>query len=67
MLIDSHCHLNYLDDPDSAMERARQEGVTTCLCISVDEEGYTGVKALAATPVCALRRVKNQVRSRRLK
>ena len=49
MLIDSHCHLNYLDDPDGAIERARQSGVTTCLCISVDEDGYAGVKALADT------------------
>ena len=49
MLIDSHCHLNYLEDPDGAIERARQSGVTTCLCISVDEDGYAGVKALADT------------------
>jgi TatD DNase family protein len=49
MLIDSHCHLNYLDDPDGAIERARQSGVTTCLCISVDEDGYASVKALADT------------------
>ena len=49
MLIDSHCHLNYLDDPDGAIERARQSGVSTCLCISVDEEGYAGVIGLANT------------------
>ena len=42
MLIDSHCHLNYLDDPDGAIERARQSGVSSCLCISVDEQGYAG-------------------------
>ena len=49
MLIDSHCHLNYLDDPNRAIERARQSGVSTCLCISVDEEGYAGVIGLANT------------------
>ena len=47
MLIDSHCHLNYLDDPEAAIHRAREAGVTACLCISVDEAGFTGVKALA--------------------
>ena len=49
MLIDSHCHLNYLDDPEGAIERARQSGVSSCLCISVDEEGYSGVIGLAKT------------------
>lgn len=48
MLIDSHCHLNYLDDPEQAIMRAREAGVTTCLCISVDEAGFTGVMALAS-------------------
>lgn len=47
MLIDSHCHLNYLDDPEDAIVRAREAGVTSCLCISVDEAGFAGVKSLA--------------------
>jgi TatD DNase family protein len=47
MLIDSHCHLNYLDDPEEAIGRAREAGVTTCLCISVDEAGFSAVKSLA--------------------
>ena len=47
MLIDSHCHLNYLDNPEEAVERAKEAGVTSCLCISVDEAGFSGVKALA--------------------
>ena len=47
MLIDSHCHLNYLDDPEEAVARAKEAGVTSCLCISVDEAGFSGVKALA--------------------
>ena len=49
MLIDSHCHLNYLDDPEGAIERARQSGVSSCLCISVDEESHAGVIGLANT------------------
>ena len=49
MLIDSHCHLNYLEDPDKAVLRAREAGVTGCLCISVDEPGFAGVMDLAAS------------------
>jgi TatD DNase family protein len=48
MLIDSHCHLNYLEDPKQAILRARESGVTSCLCISVDEPGFAGVMALAS-------------------
>lgn len=36
MYIDSHCHLNYLEDPDQALERARASGVSGCLCIGVE-------------------------------
>ena len=49
MLIDSHCHLNYLDDPEQAILRARESGVTGCLCISVDEPGFAGVMDLASS------------------
>lgn len=48
MLIDSHCHLNYLEDPEQAIVRARQAGVSSCLCISVDEAGFPDVMALAS-------------------
>lgn len=48
MLIDSHCHLNYLDDPEDALARARGNGVTSCLCISVDEAGFPDVKHFAS-------------------
>ena len=37
MYIDSHCHLNYLDDPQQALLNARAAGVTTCLCIGVEQ------------------------------
>ncbi|MGA1675686.1 MAG: TatD family hydrolase [Pseudomonadales bacterium] len=36
MLIDSHCHLNMLDHPEAALERARQAGISGFLCIGVE-------------------------------
>jgi TatD DNase family protein len=47
VLIDSHCHLNLLDDPDGALAAARARGVEGFLCIGVDEPGIAGVLALA--------------------
>lgn len=47
MLVDSHCHLNYLDDPGAALSRARATGVGGFLCIGVDGEGIDDVLALA--------------------
>lgn len=47
MLIDSHCHLNYLDDPDAALDLARERGVSGFLCIGVDESGIDEVLAFA--------------------
>lgn len=47
LLIDSHCHLNYLDDPDLALQAARQAGVAACVCIGVDEKGWPDVAAIA--------------------
>ena len=35
MLVDSHCHLNYLDDPDARLAAARAAGVGAFLCIGV--------------------------------
>lgn len=48
MLIDSHCHLNYLDAPAEKLAAARAAGVGGFLCIGVDHEGLAAVLALAA-------------------
>lgn len=47
LLIDSHCHLNYLDDPELALTTARERGVSACVCIGVDEKGWPEVAAMA--------------------
>ena len=47
MLIDSHCHLNMLDDPAAALDCAREQGVDGFLCIGVDEPGIGEVLRLA--------------------
>ena len=47
VLVDSHCHLNYLDDPEVCLASARSEGVRGFLCIGVDEAGADEVVALA--------------------
>jgi TatD DNase family protein len=47
LFIDSHCHLNYLQGPDEVLERARSAGVSTCLCISVEQKRIGEVLALA--------------------
>lgn len=49
MLVDSHCHLNYLDDPAERLAAARAGGVSGFLCIGVDEAGMSDVLALAET------------------
>ena len=48
MLVDSHCHLNYLDEPDEALRAARGGGVRGFLCIGVDRTSIDSVLALAA-------------------
>lgn len=48
MFVDSHCHLNYLEDPDAALVRARERGVAECLCIGVDQEAIEEVLQFAA-------------------
>ena len=48
MLVDSHCHLNYLDAPAVQLVAARKVGVTGFLCIGVDHSGIEAVLALAA-------------------
>jgi TatD DNase family protein len=47
LLVDSHCHLNYLEDPARRLEEARARGVGGFLCIGVDEAGIDQVLALA--------------------
>ncbi len=47
MLVDSHCHLNYLEDPGLRIREARGAGVTGQLCIGVDEARISEVLALA--------------------
>ena len=47
MLVDSHCHLNYLDDPGARIREARESGVTTQLCIGVDQAHIAEVLSLA--------------------
>ena len=47
MLVDSHCHLNYLETPELCLAAARERGVNGFLCIAVDEAGSTQVLALA--------------------
>jgi len=38
LLVDSHCHLNYLDDPDASLSAARAAGVGAFLCIGVGKD-----------------------------
>lgn len=47
MLVDSHCHLNYLDDPEGCLIDARARGVDRFLCIGVDRTGIDDVVNLA--------------------
>lgn len=48
MLVDSHCHLNYLDDPDARLATARACGVGAFLCIGVNESTHDAVVDIAA-------------------
>jgi len=47
MLIDSHCHLNYLDDPYGAFLAAKQRGIDQVLCIGVEQATIHEVLDLA--------------------
>jgi len=47
VLVDSHCHLNYLDDPDAKLAAARAAGVGAFLCIGVDAATHPAVVSLA--------------------
>ena len=48
MFIDSHCHLNYLDDTDAALDNAATAGVSGMLCIGVEEATIEDVLRIAA-------------------
>ena len=48
MLVDSHCHLNYLEDPAARLAEAREAGVSGLLCIGVDAEHIDQVLQIAA-------------------
>ena len=47
MLVDSHCHLNYLEDPARRLAHARARGISAMLCIGVDAAHIGEVLALA--------------------
>ena len=49
MLVDSHCHLNYLDDPAARLADARTAGIDAVLCIAVDADHIQEVLELART------------------
>ena len=49
MLVDSHCHLNYLEDPAAALARARDRGISACLCIGVEAATIEDVLQIALT------------------
>jgi len=48
VLVDSHCHLNYLDDCDARLSAARARGVGGFLCIGVNAGTRDAVAGLAA-------------------
>jgi TatD DNase family protein len=51
LLVDSHCHLNYLDDPSASLAVARSRGVGEVLCIGVGAEHIDQVLNLAESEV----------------
>jgi len=46
--VDSHCHLQSLPDPDAAIDRAREAGVTGMVCVGTDLETSRQAVELAA-------------------
>jgi TatD DNase family protein len=48
LLVDSHCHLNYLPDPGGRLAAARDAGVGGLLCVGVDEAHIHEVLDLAS-------------------
>jgi len=49
VLVDSHCHLNYLDDPDARLAAARASGVEAFLCVGVNEGTHDAVMRIATS------------------
>ena len=47
MFIDSHCHLNYLENPEEKIVNARESGVEAILCIGVEHDRIAEVVDLA--------------------
>jgi TatD DNase family protein len=47
-VIDTHAHLDMLEDPDAAVDRARDAGVTTILTVGTDRERWRTSLELAA-------------------
>jgi TatD DNase family protein len=47
VLVDSHCHLNLLDDCDAKLAAARAAGVLGFLCIGVNRDSHADVLAVA--------------------
>lgn len=48
MFVDSHCHLNYLDDPEAAIRRAQDAGVHHILTVGVDPDSCEAAIDFAA-------------------
>jgi TatD DNase family protein len=49
VIVDSHCHLTYLDDPDECLATARRRQVGAFLCVGVDESNSREVIELASS------------------
>ena len=47
VFVDSHCHLNYLDNPEDKIVAARESGVEAILCIGVEQDRIAEVVGLA--------------------
>ncbi len=47
MYVDSHCHLNYLDNPHEKLLSAKEAGVQTILCVGVEKDRIDEVLELA--------------------
>jgi TatD DNase family protein len=51
VLVDSHCHLNYLDDLDAKLASARASGIGAFLCIGVNAATHAEVIDIATRNV----------------
>ncbi|MGA1664931.1 MAG: TatD family hydrolase, partial [Burkholderiaceae bacterium] len=46
-LVDSHCHLDYLHDPEASLALALEAGVSTVVVPAVSPENFDRVQTLA--------------------